>query len=257
MYSKEDLTGKIFDLLTVEGYAYSQNGRRIWKCKCDCGNITYVKTSNLKNRNTKSCGCLKDKTKPNKKHNKSNLRLYKIWSMMKQRCKNPNAAKYKNYGGRGIKICKEWEKDFMNFYNWAINNGFDENKNRKEQSLDRINVNGNYEPSNCRWITQSENCRNRTNNKIITQNGVSKTIAEWSEELGIDQRTISYRAKKYTNIDDILSTKNLLRKKHKSNTGEFGISQDQKGKYQLHLNHKYIGQYKTLNEAIAKREEMI
>ena len=176
---------------------------------------------------------------------------------MKQRCNNPNTIKYQNYGGRGIKVCKEWQNDFIAFYNWAIENGYDETKSRKEQSIDRINVNGNYEPNNCRWVTQSENCRNRNNNVYLTKNGITKTIVEWCEEFNLNQKLVSHRAKIYNNVDEILSKENLLRKKHKSNTGEYGISKDKKGKYQLYLKHEYIGQFKTLQEAIERRENIL
>lgn len=184
-------------------------------------------------------------------------RLYHIYNSMRQRCYNRNAIKYKNYGGRGIKICDEWLKDFTSFKKWALKNGYDYNKTRKEQSLDRINNNGNYEPNNCRWVTHSENCRNRNNNVYLTKDNVSKTIAEWCEELNLNQRTVLDRAKKYNDINDILSLKDLTRKKHLSNTGEFGISKDRKNKFQLYIKHKYIGQYKTLEEAILKREEVL
>lgn len=184
-------------------------------------------------------------------------RLYNIWQSMKQRCYNVNSVKYKNYGGRGIKVCEEWRNDFHCFKAWALENGYDYNKTRKEQSIDRINNNGNYEPSNCRFVSHSNNCRNKNNNVLLTKNNQTKTIAEWCKELQLNQRLVSNRAKKYTNIDEILSKENLLRKKHKSNTGEFGISKDKKNKYQLYLNHKYIGQFKTLKEAIVKREEVL
>lgn len=254
---KEDLSGKRFKKLIVLEYSYNKKGQRIWRCQCDCGNITYVSTAKLKSNNTKSCGCLRRETKSNFLHGKHNDRLYHIWQGMKERCYNSNSIKFKNYGGKGITVCDEWKNDFMLFYNWAISNGYDYTKTRKEQSLDRIDVNGNYEPNNCRWITHSKNCRNKNNNVYLTKNGMSKTIAEWCEELNLNQRTISARAKKYNNIDDILSQENLTRKKHLSNTGEFGISKNKKNKYQLYINHKYIGQYKTLEEAIKKREELL
>ena len=252
-----DLTGQKLNLLTVLELSHIEKGQRIWKCKCDCGRITYVSTNKLKNKNTKSCGCLRHKTKTNLKHNKHNTRLYHIWNGMKQRCNNPNTIKYQNYGGRGIKVCKEWQNDFIAFYNWAIENGYDETKSRKEQSIDRINVNGNYEPNNCRWVTQSENCRNRNNNVYLTKNGITKTIVVWCEEFNLNQKLVSHRAKIYNNVDEILSKENLLRKKHKSNTGEYGISKDKKGKYQLYLKHEYIGQFKTLQEAIERRENIL
>ena len=257
MFDKNNLAGQKYVKLTVLEYAYSKKGKRYWRCQCDCGNVVCVQTAKLKSKNTKSCGCLKYETKSNFIHGKHNTRLYNIWQGMKQRCYNPNSIKYKNYGGRGIKVCEERKNDFMIFYNWAMTNGYDDFKTRKEQSLDRINNDGNYEPSNCRWVTHSKNCRNRNDNVYLTKNGISKTIAEWCEELNLDQRKVSARVKKYDNIDDILSQEDLTRKKHLSNTGEFGISKDKKNKFQLYINHKYVGQYKTLEEAIKKREEVL
>lgn len=254
-----DLTGQRFGrLIVIKRVENNKNNKVQWLCKCNCGNITYLSTSALTTGNTKSCGCLKHEGKSNLKHGKTKTRLYHIWNGMKQRCFNPKTIKYHNYGGRGIIVCESWQKDFMSFYEWAICNGYDENKSRKQQVLDRIDNNGNYEPNNCRWITQSENCRNRNNNILLTKNGVSKTIAEWCEELNLNQRTVSDRAKKYNDINEILSHENLERKKHLSNTGEFGITQSKvKGKYILIINHKYIGSFQSLEEAIAKREEIL
>lgn len=114
-------------------------------------------------------------------------RLFKIWSGMKQRCLNKNAPNYHLYGGKGIKICDEW-MDFSVFANWAIDNGY-----TNSLTLDRQDNNGNYEPSNCRWVTQKTQCRNRSNNTIYTFNGCSMTLAEWSEKLNIPKSTISER----------------------------------------------------------------
>ena len=252
-----DLIGQKFNRLLVIKRTVNKYNHKALLCKCDCGNYTIVTIQNLKSNNTKSCGCLKKEVKSTLKHGMKGTRLYNIWQGMKQRCSNKNTIKYKNYGGRGIKVCDEWKNDFLSFYNWAIQNGYDETKNRKEQTLDRIDVNGNYEPNNCRWVTHSINCRNRNNNVYLTKNGISKTIVEWSEELGISQRVLSNRAKKYTDEKDIFSKDNLLRKKHKSNTGEFGISKDKQNGYQLTINKKYIGRFPTLIDAINKREEIL
>ena len=195
---------------------------------------------------------------PNFRHGKKNTRLYNVWQGMKQRCYNPNSIKYKNYGARGITVCDEWKNNFINFYNWAIQNGYDETKTRKEQSLDRINNNKNYEPSNCRWVSQKVNCRNRNNNVIIEYNGETKTVAEWSSIFQIKQSTLLARLKKYKNLKDVFSKDNLLKMKHKSNTGEFGISQNKNSKkFVLSLNQRYIGQFNTLEEAIEKREVIL
>ena len=256
-----NLIGKKFGkLIVIDRAKNSEDGRRRWKCKCECGNITILQTNALRRGNTKSCGCLrkmKNEKNPNYKHGKRNTKLYYIWQGMKQRCYDTKSVKYHNYGKRGIKVCDEWKNDFMSFYNWALKNGFCEFKNRKEQTLDRINNNGNYEPNNCRWVTQSENCRNRNNNKILVKDGISKTIAEWCEELGLNQRTVSKRAQKYEDISDILSVNNLLRKKHQSNTGEFYITKKDNNKFILIIKHKFKGSFKSLEDAIKRREEIL
>lgn len=115
-------------------------------------------------------------------HGKCRTRLYKIFSMMKDRCYNPKSAAYSYYGGRGIAICSEWLDNFMNFYNWAMANGYKENL-----TIERKDVNGNYEPDNCEWIPQSEQSRNKTNCHYIEYKGEVKTLSEWSRELHVDR----------------------------------------------------------------------
>lgn len=122
------------------------------------------------------------------KHNKYNSRIYRIWRGMKDRCYNINSKDYKNYGGRGIVVCDEWLNDFMSFYNWSMNNGYDDSL-----TIDRIDVNGNYEPSNCRWVTQKQQQRNRRNNKLFTYNGEVHYLSEWCELLHLNQNTIYNR----------------------------------------------------------------
>ena len=122
------------------------------------------------------------------KHNLSKTKLFKVWCGMKDRTLNKNDKHYKNYGNRGIKICNEWLEDFKCFYDWALNNGYKEGL-----TIDRINVNGDYEPNNCRWITWKEQENNRTNNHYITYNGETHTMKQWSEILGIKYTTLSMR----------------------------------------------------------------
>ena len=130
-----------------------------------------------------SCGeCIRGK------HGLSNTRLYDIWSAIKKRCNNPNAINYKDYGGRGIKICNEWLNNFVEFYNWSINNGYSENL-----SIDRINVDGDYCPENCRWISLEEQQRNKRNNILYEINNEKKTLLEWAREYNIKETTINNR----------------------------------------------------------------
>ena len=158
-----NLLGKKFNRLTVIARAENnKQGKARWLCKCDCGNIKIILGDSLKSGKTISCGCAhseisKIMQKQNcVKHNMSFTPLYKIWHSMKQRCYYKQNISYKYYGARGITVCNEWKDDFMSFYNWAINNGY-----KKGLSIDRINVEGNYEPTNCRWATAKEQANNR------------------------------------------------------------------------------------------------
>ncbi len=130
--------------------------------------------------------------------------LYKRYYSMKERCYNLNSLAYKNYGGRGINICKEWLEDVMNFYNWAMANGYQEHL-----TLDRIDVNGNYEPSNCRWITDYEQRLNKRNNKLITINGQTKTITEWAKISNLNLHTIYSRIRYGWKDEDLLKNKTV------------------------------------------------
>lgn len=182
----EDLTGKRHGRLTVIRKA--DTGISQWVCKCDCGKekvlTPYYFYTDL------SCGCLERENaktlgRHNVTHGKANTRLYHTWCKMKERCNNPNIQFYYRYGGRGIKVCDEWNESFESFYDWAIKSGYDENLTGNEQSLDRIDPNGNYNSENCRWITHKEQCRNRTYNRYIDFEGKTMTIAEFCETTGI------------------------------------------------------------------------
>lgn len=163
----------------------SKSRCKIYKCKCDCGNIGYVVGTNLRNGHSKSCGCAKVK------HKHSRSKLYDIYYKMRHRCYNKHDKNYNNYGGRGIKICDEWLSDFMNFYKWSMNTGY-----CKTLTIDRIDVNGNYEPNNCRWVDWDTQANNRRNNVYLTYNGKTQTIARWSKELNICYHTLMYRHNK-------------------------------------------------------------
>ena len=145
-----------------------------------------------------SCGCLdREQVRFNaRKHGMRYTRIYNIWHKMKSRCGNPNSTDYKHYGARGIKVCDEWMK-FENFYAWAMAHGY-----RDDLSIDRINVFGNYEPSNCRWATTKEQNNNTTRNHTITIRRETRTVQGWADEVGLSRSTILGRLKNGWNPED-------------------------------------------------------
>jgi hypothetical protein len=167
-----DLTNKKFGRLTVTNIRNkNKNNEIMWLCKCECGNILWVKSKNLTRlaSPTRSCGCIKKELNKTRgiKHNKRNTRLYEVWASMKKRCLNYNDPSYKYYGGRGIKICDEWLNDFEKFSKWAFENGYNEKAKRGQCTIDRIDNNGNYEPQNCRWVDMKIQAQNRRNRKCV------------------------------------------------------------------------------------------
>lgn len=166
----------------------SKNNIAYFECICDCGNIIWARGSNIRYGSTRSCGC---RVGQKYKHNSSKTRLYRIWNNMRSRCNAPKIASYKNYGARGIKVCDEWDNvndGFHNFQKWALSNGYFDNL-----TLDRIDVNGNYEPSNCRWVTQYEQSRNKRTNRFLEVNGAKKIITDVAKEHGINVKTLQDR----------------------------------------------------------------
>lgn len=189
----EDLTGKKFGRLTVvelDRYDPKSHSTK-WKCVCDCGKEKTVLASCLKSGNTTSCGCydLEQKSKRSWKHGIGNEnRLYRIWGGMKSRCYSTADRNYKRYGGRGIKVCKEWLSDFTVFQSWALSHGYQDSL-----SIDRIDNDGDYTPDNCRWATKKVQSNNRRTNVYITYNGETHTLAEWADITGIKELTLAQR----------------------------------------------------------------
>ena len=154
----KDLTGKKYGRWTViRRDTNDKNNRSRWVCECECGNTKTLKLCDLRNGRSKSCGCLRreNTSKMFSSHQKTNTRLYRIWASMKNRCLNPNASRYKDWGGRGITVCEEWKNNFIAFYEWAMTNGYSDNL-----SIDRIDNDKGYSPDNCRWATLTEQMRN-------------------------------------------------------------------------------------------------
>lgn len=192
---KIDMIGKRFGkLLVIEESKERKNNQLLYKCLCECGNIHYVVSGDLRSNRVKSCGCLKHT------HCKTHDRLYKIYNCMKTRCYNKHVNEYKNYGGRGIDVCSEWREDFMAFYNWAVNNGYKEGL-----TIDRVNVDGDYEPNNCRWVTKKQQANNRRNNIILTYKNKSQTLSQWADELGIKYATMYKRYKTEKSIEKLFT----------------------------------------------------
>lgn len=204
-----DLTGKIFGRWKVIERSYSKNNKIYWLCECSCDKHTIrsVNGSSLKRGLSISCGCLKNEITSArfKKHGMTGTRIYNIWKGMRKRCYNPNSNNYHNYGGRGITICNEWS-DFRNFYDWAIENGYQD-----DLTIERKNNNGNYEPSNCKWATMKEQANNSRNNHEITIHNESKLLHEWSEEIGITSANVLMRISKGLSDDEILKGKNIIK----------------------------------------------
>lgn len=133
--------------------------------------------------------------------NPSEKRIYLIWHDMKRRCYQPQNKRYSRYGGRGIRICAEWLDNFQAFFDWSMANGYS-----PELTIDRIEKDGNYEPSNCRWATKYEQANNRSNNHFITYNGETKTMKEWSDTVGISYYALRQRINRGWDIEKALLT---------------------------------------------------
>ena len=189
----QDLTGQQFGRLTVLHRAmdcYSKSGIKkiMWLCKCDCGNTKEVSSNSLTNGTTSSCGCLKKEllAKRNKETAKwkgdtaQHKRLANIWHTMIKRCDRPNRNDQHLYYDKGIKVCPEWY-DWFTFKEWALSHGYTD-----ELTIDRIDSNGNYEPNNCRWVTQKVQANNTSKNKLITYKDKTQTLSQWCDELNLD-----------------------------------------------------------------------
>lgn len=209
------LVGNRYGMLTVVKKAESIKGRTMWLCICDCGKESVVCGQSLKRGLTKSCGCNTYKNRAKTAKN-LNPKLYRVWKAMRERCYREKAVSYPMYGGRGISVCEEWKHNYDSFYKWAMENGYKEGL-----SIDRINTNGNYEPSNCRWATPKEQARNTRKNVMIEINGTLKSLPEWCEDLGIPYDRVHGRYERMRkagipiDVNVLLATGNLKHISHK------------------------------------------
>lgn len=194
-----DLIGQRFTRLTVVSRAPNKSEKDTnarWNCVCDCGNTCIAYGQDLRREKFKSCGCLQAENRL--KHGMHRTRTYRMWLGMRQRCENPKASKYENYGGRGIRVCDRW-LDFTAFY-------ADMGEAPEHHSLDRIDGNGNYEPGNCRWATVAQQNRNKRTNVAVTIGGSTKVMQDWCIHYGIKRKTVDRRIRDGWNVVAAITT---------------------------------------------------
>lgn len=190
MPKRLDLTGKVFGKWKAIKFSHlNKTKAAYWKVECECGVIGIVRTSALTDGSSTSCGCVAGEliSKSRTTHGSTSSPEYHAWRGLKKRCLLEDNASYIHYGARGIKVCKEWLNSFETFLN---DMGL---KPTPKHTIERIDVNGNYEKSNCKWATWQEQQRNRRNNRLVEWGGKIKCISDWAEELGVNRSALSYR----------------------------------------------------------------
>jgi len=198
-----DITGIKFNRLTaVKFIEFGKSKMPRWEFKCDCGKIVVIFKREAVSGGTKSCGCFMldnlNGNSHNKIHGMVNSRIYSIHQGIMQRCENKTSSNYHRYGKRGIIVCEEW-KNFISFYKWAFNNGYSD-----DLTIDRIDVNGNYEPINCRWATSKQQANNKTNNVKIKFEGLIFTVSTWAELIGVKPGLLYDRVRQGWPINKVL-----------------------------------------------------
>lgn len=181
--------GKKFNKLTVVGYVIkTDKSHSYYLCRCDCGNEKLIRAHRVLSEEQISCGCYKGAHPKRNTHHLGKTRLYSIWKHIITRCYDTKSDHYHIYGARGITVCDEWRNDFLAFREWSLYNGYTD-----ELSIDRIDVNGNYCPENCRWATRKEQQRNMRTNRYVTYRGETKLLVEWCEELNLPEEIMRTR----------------------------------------------------------------
>lgn len=204
MGKKVDITGERYGRLTAiePTDERTKSGGIKWLFRCDCGTKKIISTNSVRSGRVTSCGCAQ------MKHGMAGTRIHNIWVDMRQRCKNPKYPEYAYYGGRGIRVCEDWDRDFSLFKDWALLNGYTE-----RLSIDRIDVNGNYEPANCRWVSAKEQNRNTRANRYVTISGETKIISDWCAIYGISSCTVYRRVREMgMSFEQAITTPNLKKK---------------------------------------------
>lgn len=198
-----DITNRRFGRLVAlswERVLYANRMQVLWTCRCDCGETIRPTSSSLKRGAVKSCGCLnvEETVARSRTHGMRHSPIYNVWTGMRARCGNPNDISYPNYGGRGIAVCERWQS-FENFFA-----DMGERPSAAHQ-IDRIDNDGNYEPGNCRWSDRVEQGTNRRNNVLLTHNGRTQTVAQWSRDLHISQIVLRRRISLGWPVDRVLT----------------------------------------------------
>lgn len=197
---REDLIGLRFGRLDVLKYhGLSGNNKTLWVVKCDCGKEKIVRSDHMKSGRTKSCGCLSREmaSDRNQTHGMTQSPIYKTWAGMKDRCLNKKNTHYKDYGGRGIKMCEEWESSFEKFYR-------DMGGRPEGLTLERIDNDKGYYKENCKWATRKEQANNTRRNRILTHNGISLTMSQWEDELNINKGALKVRLRRGVSLSKAL-----------------------------------------------------
>jgi hypothetical protein len=257
----KDLTGEKFGRLEVVE-RIKKNKRIYYKCICNCesGTEKLIRSDSLTSGKTVSCGCYNSEITSeiskinNTTHGMSKTKIYNVWGHMISRCENKDTWSYKNYGGRGIIICKEWRSDFMNFYQWSMENGYKEGL-----TIERIDVNGNYEPRNCRWATQLEQANNKTSTLYIEIDGVTKSSTEWDRLNNLPINCVAQRYRHGKRGRDLIRP---LRENLKKQSGHKYITwyeKLRKWRFGLKIDGKakHLGYFDDLQDAIQAKQEYI
>lgn len=210
---RKSIVGQTFGRLTIYalmGHERTRQAMSFWLCRCRCNNFRIVAKGKLTSGRTISCGCYKKELLKSgamsRSHGLSKTRLYRIWGWIYTRCYNHNSENYPDYGGRGIQMCDRW----LIFQTFREDVG---EPPSDKHSIDRIDVNGNYEPSNWRWATQIEQARNKRNNHLITANGETRCLAAWAELTGLKQGLIARRIRRGWPVDEALEFKERKRRR--------------------------------------------
>lgn len=211
-----DMTGQRFGLLVCVEFVEIKSHNSYWRCKCDCGNECIVGRNHLLDGHTKSCGCYHDwctkYNNGNSTHGLTHERLYAIWTNMKQRCYNTLNPKFKRYGARGIRVCDEWYNSFESFYEWSMQNGY-----KDDLTIDRIDNNGNYEPSNCRFVDCKTQMNNYSKNRWIEYNGETLTLTQWADKLNMSVTLLGERLRAGWDFEKAITTPVRKLKHHDKN----------------------------------------